>query len=210
MKNAIQAAGEKERVIPKEDQRVRITKSMIREAFIRLMQEKPLPNITVKELCGAAQVSRGTFYLHYLDIYDLLDKLENEMLTELDEMLNTTSVIGYANEPEASAAFLEALFGFFERNREMCAILLGDNGDKKFVAGIVESAREKSVRKYLDMYPGVTREQAETFYYFIAWGFIGLVQYSLRPDNYVLFDTLVASAGKIIAEGARFFTDPPK
>lgn len=56
----------------KSDQRTRLTKMLIRKAFTELLREKPVQNITVKELCQTAGINRGTFYSHYTDIYDLL------------------------------------------------------------------------------------------------------------------------------------------
>jgi AcrR family transcriptional regulator len=189
----------------KEDQRVRITKTMIRDAFIGLLSQKSLQNITVKELCESAQVSRGTFYLHYLDIYDLLEKVENEMLEDLEMMLSNIPIISTSSPPEAVNAFLGPIYGFFERNKEMCAILLGDNGDKKFVARIIETGRQKSVKEYKKMYPSASQAQVEVFYYFIAWGFIGLIQQSLQQGNKIQFDTMMAEAQAIIAESVGYF-----
>ena len=56
------------------DQRVRITKIMIRDAYIKLLAEKDIQHITVRELCETAHINRGTFYSHYIDIYDLTSK----------------------------------------------------------------------------------------------------------------------------------------
>ena len=66
----------------KEDHRIRVTKLMIRRAFTDLLRQKPLQSITVRELCAAAGISRGTFYAHYRDMYDVLGQMEAEMFTE--------------------------------------------------------------------------------------------------------------------------------
>ena len=46
----------------KQDHRVRLTKLLLREAFLDLLVEKPVAKITVKELCEQANVNRATFY----------------------------------------------------------------------------------------------------------------------------------------------------
>lgn len=66
--------------VRKTDRRTLYTKRVIKEALIDLMRSKPFPKITVKELCAAAEINRGTLYLHYLDIADVLDDIENEIL----------------------------------------------------------------------------------------------------------------------------------
>ena len=61
-----------------EDRRVRRTKQLIKQSLIELMHEKPFKDITVKDITERADLNRGTFYLHYVDIYDLLSKIEDE------------------------------------------------------------------------------------------------------------------------------------
>lgn len=56
------------------DYRTRVTKMLIRKAFTDMLKEKPIQSITIKELCETAGINRGTFYSHYSDIYDLLEK----------------------------------------------------------------------------------------------------------------------------------------
>ena len=63
-----------------EDRRVRRTKQLIKQSLIELMHEKPFKDITVKDITERADLNRGTFYLHYVDIYDLLSKIEDETL----------------------------------------------------------------------------------------------------------------------------------
>ena len=66
----------------KQDRRVKKTKKILKQALARLLLEKDLKDITVKELTTIADVNRGTFYLHYKDVYDLYEQLENETLNE--------------------------------------------------------------------------------------------------------------------------------
>ena len=61
------------------DLRVKRTKTNIINAFLRLCAKKPPERITVKELADLAEINKATFYLHYKDIYDLLETLENDL-----------------------------------------------------------------------------------------------------------------------------------
>ena len=51
----------------------------IETALVRLLQDRELEKITVKEICTAAEVNRTTFYANYLDIYDLADAVQKSM-----------------------------------------------------------------------------------------------------------------------------------
>ena len=68
----------------KNDHRTRVTKMLIRKAFTDQLRQKPIQSITVKALCDAAGINRGTFYAHYNDIYDLLEQVEAEMMQDLE------------------------------------------------------------------------------------------------------------------------------
>ena len=47
------------------DTRIKVTKSMFHHALLDILQEKPIDQISVKELVEAAELNRSTFYLHY-------------------------------------------------------------------------------------------------------------------------------------------------
>ena len=63
----------------KTDRRVRRTRSLLLDAFFSLLESKSYKDITVKELCDVADINRGTFYLHFKDIYDMVEQIEQEI-----------------------------------------------------------------------------------------------------------------------------------
>ena len=66
----------------REDRRTRYTKQVIREAFFQLLREKGFAKMSVADICRIAEINRGTFYLHYVDKFDLLDAMIDEALDE--------------------------------------------------------------------------------------------------------------------------------
>ena len=52
-----------------------------------LSEKKELGNISVSELCQRAEISRGTFYAHYDDIYGVAEDYENELMEALSAAL---------------------------------------------------------------------------------------------------------------------------
>lgn len=55
------------------DIRVQKTRKSIEDAFLNLLKENSFENITIKDICEHAMISRSTFYSHYKDKYDLLE-----------------------------------------------------------------------------------------------------------------------------------------
>lgn len=73
--------------VQRTDPRVLRTRLLIREAFIELLQELEVDKITVNRIADRATINRVTFYLHYRDIPDMIDKLAEEMINEIHAIL---------------------------------------------------------------------------------------------------------------------------
>lgn len=67
----------------KKNQQYAATDEKIKEALLTLLREKELPKVTVKGICQLSGINRSTFYEHYIDIYDLAQKVEQEIFQEL-------------------------------------------------------------------------------------------------------------------------------
>ena len=124
----------------KEDRRVRRTRKMLTQALMQLMQEKQIKEITVRELTDLADMNRGTFYLYYRDVYDMLEKLEDGMFDALDNIaaLHETDAARQETKP-----ILLDIFRFVEENQEIVRVLLSPHGDMKFLHRLYDVIREK-------------------------------------------------------------------
>lgn len=104
-----------------------ITKQMLRDAFLSLLEKKPISKITISELVVLCDVNRKTFYYHFADVYDLLQwHLNNEIdkaISAIDSPYDLDVTIAYSknymkqhsylqnciNEPVARNKFTEVL-----------------------------------------------------------------------------------------------------
>ena len=66
----------------KNNRRTLITKRILKESLLELMQTKSISKITIKEICDLSDMSRSTFYLHYQDQFELLEDIEKEVLKQ--------------------------------------------------------------------------------------------------------------------------------
>ena len=66
----------------KQDPRTVQTKALIKQTLLDMLKETAFDKITVSELCKIAGINRGTFYLHYCDLWAVLEELEEEALRE--------------------------------------------------------------------------------------------------------------------------------
>lgn len=65
------------------------TREAIKKSFIKLLNEKPLNRITVKNIISDCKVSRNTFYYHFEDVPSLLGIIIKELMDELVKNNNT-------------------------------------------------------------------------------------------------------------------------
>ena len=116
------------------DRRSLRTKKLIKEAFSELLEEKSLNNISIIDLTARADINRGTFYLHYKDKYDLLERIENEIIEALHEQTKNVSYLDLlnANFINMPAPFMINIFKYFKENSTFIKTILGPKGDPLF------------------------------------------------------------------------------
>lgn len=104
------------------DLRAQKTQKAIINAFLTLRAKKPLNKITVTELAKEAMISKATFYLHYSDIYDLSERLQDRLVLD---------IVGEIPHPErmytAPDEYSRALITAFEANSALTDILFSDD-----------------------------------------------------------------------------------
>lgn len=116
------------------DRRSIRTKKMIRNALSELIEEKGFNSISITDLTTRADINRGTFYLHYMDKYDLLEKSEHEILEDIQEKTKDIDSIdllsiNFLNKP---IPFMIKLFEYFKENAIFLKAILGSKGDPVF------------------------------------------------------------------------------
>lgn len=67
----------------------------IEKAFVNLLQEKELSQITVTDICKTTGLNRTTFYNNYLDIYDLADKIRLRLVEDVGNLYEDERTKGY-------------------------------------------------------------------------------------------------------------------
>lgn len=124
----------------------KLTQQRIMDAFVKLVSEKGFNNLTVSNITRTAKLSRGTFYIYYLDKYDVLEKIETYLLTNMEKLMQinidkTISWLDDVDNNKLSAeldtyspyrSFIQS-FDFLDKNRFTLKTLLSKNGDSQFV-----------------------------------------------------------------------------
>lgn len=101
-------------------------------AVIELMIEKKFDQITIQDISDRADVSRRTIYLHYMDKFDLLDKLIEEHIGDLRELCDSAG-----NDAEYRDMGL-LWFEYFESHYLFFSAMLGSRGGPYFRNRLLE------------------------------------------------------------------------
>lgn len=106
------------------------TRENLINAFWELYQEKKIEKITIKQLTERAGYNRSTFYEYFVDVYDVLDQLENSLL----EYICATAVKNIEKGLNADFTdFAEEVAKLYETKGQYFSVLLSENGDPHFV-----------------------------------------------------------------------------
>ena len=121
----------------KQSEKSAITKKRIMDAFWKLADTHGLLHVTVSEVMNLAGYNRGTFYVYFLDLNDLIAQTEEEILKDIREELFQAYDM-YAEDPHT--LFYQRLIHFITKYEDKIFILLGSNGDPTFTKKIREEA----------------------------------------------------------------------
>ncbi len=132
------------------DLREKKTKRSIANAFLQLRAQKPLEKITVKELAELAEISKATFYLHYRDIFDLSDSLQNEVIQSI--LSSFDHLESFLTDP---AQFTIALFHSFYAQQSMTDILFSGNQSSVLPVRIDRELRDYIHRHFPETGPAL-------------------------------------------------------
>lgn len=157
------------------DRRIKYTKKVIKETLITLLNEKEINKITVSEICKIADINRATFYRYYLDVYDLLDKIKEEFVSEL--------LIASNNKDNYTiSSFAKDLLTVFIDNKELVKVLFNKKSDIYFLNDILEVAFVKCKTKWEDNINTLSNNNIEYASIFIFNGALGIINYWVQND----------------------------
>ena len=97
------------------------TRKIIKRIFAEMLSEKKeLGKVSVSELCARAEISRGTFYAHYDDIYGVAEDYENELI---ENFFDNARILQPTNMEE----FIDLFFEYMKQNHDSYKMLCRSN-----------------------------------------------------------------------------------
>ena len=148
------------------NRRVKMTKRLIKEAFISLIEKSPLNKITVKQICENADVNRSTFYAHYSDQYELFDEIQEDIINITPKvslyekgpiLKNLTSFFEFINDNKRIyKVIFENTAGMYFRNRGLNKLFNRDDKSINWVKNEVELKNTMHFKMLMCAFGGIT------------------------------------------------------
>lgn len=111
----------------KEEQRVALTKRLLREGLLRILQNKDIDKVNIKELCEESGINRATFYRHYEIPKDILREIRYEGFEEVRLMAEND------HAEKNPLKWLEDICRYFYDNAATLNILFKTRTDDEFI-----------------------------------------------------------------------------
>lgn len=158
----------------KESRRVTMTKNLLKESLLELLNDKPLPKITIKEICENADINRSTFYLHYQDQFALCDEIENDSVEKINTCLAKVSMKD--NRIQGLTEFLY----YMKSNGELFKILMRPDFNNSFRVRFTEVAVKKLAE--LDYHDNISDNDKDYIFRFMFMGTLGMLEKWIEND----------------------------
>ena len=115
----------------KQDLRVLVTKRMIQEALIQLLENKPIDKIKVNELCEESGVNRATFYRHYETLQDILKEIEADVIRAMPQPRRKM------RNMEEARSYLEQVCTYIYDHIDVMKILIRNRTDEEMMQSMI-------------------------------------------------------------------------
>lgn len=178
-----------------QDRRVRRTRKLLRQSLFQLMEHKRVRDITVREITELSDLNRGTFYIHYKDVFDMVEQIERELFEDFNQVFENFTLNITHNDP--LPLFIE-LFRYLKENADVARALIGPNGDMAFLNRMKTLVRERCLAAWQQLFAFSEESNFDYFYAFIASGFVGLIDRWYQQDMPEEPEAMALAAMKMI------------
>jgi AcrR family transcriptional regulator len=158
----------------RDNRRVTMTKLLMKNALLELLEQKELSGITVTAVCETADVHRSTFYKYYDTPADLLREIEQDYLDHIPVPPQTVDHLNQESLLVANMAF----FDYVKENGKSFRILFGQSTDNGFASRMVEFI----CSGYIPVGEQPDEQTARFVRLYIANGTVGMLREWINAD----------------------------
>lgn len=155
------------------NQRIALTKKLLKNSLIEMLQSQNIYEISIRELCLNAGINRSTFYKYYGSQFDLLSEMEQDLLVNIGSTLDVE--VGYSRN------VLEQILDYLEENIDFVRLLFNSNVDPEFPKKLF--SLEPIHRMIGTLKSDMNEEECEYYDCFILYGAYETIRRWINKEN---------------------------
>ncbi len=185
----------------KTDRRILRTERRLQDALVMLLKTKSIQQISVRELANTANITRATFYTHYRNPMDMLRHLQDKMVSQIIEIINTFLNV------DTSEFFIQ-LFRYFANDVRYPNLLFIPTGEDSTFQRIGFMIIDKHLMTWTRLHPD--KKQIDYKYYctYIVFGCIAILHQWIENGMKESPETMAEMAQSFIPTGKLFVPNP--
>ena len=160
-----------------ESRRVKMTKRLIKDALVELLEDKSINKITVTDICSTADINRSTFYAYYEDVPMLLREIQQEVIAYIPAPEKLPTVV---ESLENFLKSMEELFDFVKENKRLFNVLIVQSESDDFARRVVMAVLARYPKDFFS-----AENQSVEYEYRVGFcfnGFIGIFKQWITED----------------------------
>lgn len=185
------------------DRRVAKTKKAIRNAFAKLLSEKNINDITIQDIADTADINRKTFYNYYSNIYQIVDEIENEIVTAFSKAIQDVDFNRDMNEPYVIFSKLNTIIN---SDIDFYAHLVKVDSNFCLFSKIVTALKDK-VKESFSSQIVIEDSKLEFMIDYISAGMVAVYQIWFNSGRKISIETLAEQVGIMTFCGVKGMLD---
>ena len=155
------------------NQRIMLTKKLLKNSLINMLQTQNIYQISIRELCENAGINRSTFYKYYGSQFDLLSEMEQDLLVSIEGVL--------VSQDDYSKNAIEQILIYLENDIEFVRLLLNSNVDPEFPKKLF--SLPPILRMLNELMANIPEKESDYYYRFLLFGAYEIVRTWVNKEN---------------------------
>lgn len=185
------------------DRRVIKTKRAIKNAFAKLLSQKDINDITISDIAAEADINRKTFYNYYAGVHEVIDEIENDVVSHFDAALTEIDFKNSLNRPNL---IFEKLTNIINADMDFFGYLLSMNSNVSLSSKITDMLTGK-VKTLIMQYVDVDEVHVDIMLEFMISGMVAVYRRWFNSDRSEPVEEISSQIKTLAFQGLNGFLD---
>ena len=185
------------------DRRVLKTKRAIKNALMHLLNDRDINDITISDIAAQADINRKTFYNYYSGVHEVIDEMENDIISHVDEALTDIDFIDNLENPYL---IFEKLTSVISTDMDTFGYLLGMNTNVGLMSKMVDLLKAK-VKSVILPVVELDELQLNLMLEFMVSGVVAVFKRWFNSDRSVSIDEISRQMNILAFKGLNGYLD---